>query len=297
MSSSRILKPVKQFLRILPDSAYIQLYYFAKFRRFCDLRNPSTYNEKLQWLKVNYRIPAHSRLVDKQAVKKIVATEVGDEYVIPTLAVYESADDIDFDALPDSFVLKCTHDSEGVALVRDKSSADSAEIREKLRAALKQNFYYIGREPHYRGIPPRIIAETYIEDTTRGQLLDYKFFCFDGEVKAMFIASDRAFGNVKFDYFDADFTPLDIRQSYPNSAVPPAKPERYEEMLVISRKLSKGHPHVRVDLYEVDGRVYFGELTFFHFSGFAPFTPPKWDEIWGGWLNLPAPVNPVRTAR
>jgi hypothetical protein len=297
MSSSRILRTVKQFLRVLPDRAYIQLYYFAKFRRFCDLRNPSTYNEKLQWLKVNYRIPEHSRLVDKQAVKEIIAAEIGDEYVIPTLAVYESADGIDFDALPDSFVLKCTHDSEGVALVKDKSRADQAAIREQLRAALKQNFFYIGREPHYRGIPPRIIAEPYIEDRTRGQLLDYKFFCFDGEVKAMFIASDRASGNVKFDYFAADFTPLDIRQPYPNSSVPPARPERYEEMLDISRKLSKGHPHVRVDLYEVDGRVYFGELTFFHFSGFAPFTPPKWDEIWGGWLNLPAPVNPVGAAR
>lgn len=297
MSSSKFLKPVKQALRFLPDREYIQLYYFAKFRKFCDLRDPSTYSEKLQWLKLNYRVPELSSLVDKHAVKEIVADEVGIEHVIPTLAVYESAEDIDFDTLPDSFVLKCTHDSEGVALVKDKSRVDTAEIRENLRAALKHNFYYIGREPHYRDIPPRIIAEPFIEDKTQGQLLDYKFFCFDGEVKAMFIASDRASGNVKFDYFDADFNPLGVRQSYPRSAVPPSKPERYEQMLEIARRLSKGHPHVRVDLYEVDARVYFGELTFFHFSGFSPFTPPKWDAIWGRWLRLPEPVNPARAAR
>jgi len=297
MSSSRFLKPVKQFLRILPDRAYIQLYYFAKFRRFCNLRNPSTYNEKLQWLKLNHRVPEHSRLVDKQAVKQIIAAEIGQEYVIPTLAVYQSADEIDFEALPDAFVLKCTHDSEGVAIVKDKSSADQVAIRERLRAALRQNFYYIGREPHYRDILPRIIAEPYIVDKTHGQLLDYKFFCFDGEVKAMFIASDRVSGNVKFDYFNADFTPLDLRQPYPNSDPLPAKPERYEEMLEISQKLSQGHPHVRVDLYEVEGRVYFGELTFFHFSGFAPFHPPKWDEIWGEWLTLPAGTTSSKARR
>ncbi|MCH8571899.1 hypothetical protein LSI54_11115 [Nesterenkonia sp. AY15] len=293
MSSSKLLKPAKQLLRVIPARAYIQLYYFAKFGKVCDLRNPSTFNEKLQWLKVNYRLPEHSNLVDKYAVKKIVADEIGEEHVIPTLAVYESAEDIDFDTLPESFVLKCTHDSEGVALVKNKSCVDVTEIRSRLRLALKQNFYYIGREPHYRHVAPRIIAEPFIKDDQHDQLLDYKFFCFDGEVKAIFIASGRGSESMKFDYFDADFNSLEIRQSYPNSKVPPAKPNGYEKMLDIAKKLSKGHPHVRVDLYEVNGHVYFGELTFFHFSGFAPFRPSKWDEIWGGWLNLPEKANPL----
>nr|MBS1901046.1 glycosyl transferase [Actinomycetota bacterium] len=291
MSSSKLLKPVKQALRFLPDRAYIQLYYFSKFRRLCSFTNPRTFNEKLQWLKLNYRISEDAALVDKHEVKDIVAARIGEEHVIPTLAVYDSAEEIDFDALPDAFVLKCTHDSEGVALVKDKSATDLEAVRAKLQAALAQNFYPIGREPHYRDLRPRIIAEPFLEDTTHGQLLDYKFFCFDGEVKALFIASDRSSGDVKFDYFDADYNPLDIRQSYPNSATPPAKPSRYDEMLSIARTLSQGHPHVRVDLYEVDGRVYFGELTFFHFSGFAPFHPPHWDRVWGDWLTLPAPAN------
>lgn len=293
MSSNQYLKRAKRLLRFLPDRSYIQLYYYAKFGKICHLSNPSTYNEKLQWLKLNYRVAEHSSLVDKYEVKKIVGELIGIEHIIPTLGVFDTVDDVDFDELPDSFVLKCTHDSEGVALVKDKSLADISEIREKLRRALGQNFYYIGREPHYRSLQPRIIAEPFLEDDVHGELRDYKFFCFKGEVKAMFIASDRSSGEPKFDYFDANFSPLDLRQSYPVSAIKPSKPERFEEMLSIARDLSRGHPHVRVDLYQANGRLYFGELTFFHFSGFAPFVPAEWDEIWGEWLALPEPVNPL----
>jgi hypothetical protein len=293
MSSNPLLKHIKRSLRFLPDRAYIQLYYFAKFRKLCRLRSPSTYNEKLQWLKLNYRPPEHAFLVDKSAVKQYVGDVIGRAHVIPTLAEYDNADEIDFDALPDSFVLKCTHDSEGVAIVKDKRLSDLPAIREKLRNALRQNFFYIGREYHYRDLQPRIIAEPYLEDAVHGQLLDYKFFCFNGDVRALFVGSDRSSGHVKFDYFDADFTPLDLRQSYPRSEVTPEKPAHYTEMLSIARTLSQGHPHVRVDLYEVDGQVYFGELTFYHFSGFAPFVPDHWDREWGDWLELPTPVNPA----
>lgn len=296
MSSNKILKPIKQALRFIPDRQYIQLYYLAKFHKLCNLRHPTTYNEKLQWLKLNYRIPEHARLVDKYAVKEVVAGMIGVEHVIPTLAVYDSAEDINFDGLPNSFVLKCTHDSEGVVLVKDKSSVDTEDIRSRLRAALKQNFYFIGREPHYRDIPPRVIAEPFMEDHTHGQLRDYKFFCFNGAVKALYIASDRASQNVKSDYFDAAFNPLDLRHSYARSVVPPSKPARYEKMLEIAQELSRDHPHVRVDLYEVDGRIYFGELTFFHSSGFAPFRPSDWDEVWGRWLQLPEPVDRAKVA-
>lgn len=293
MSSNKYLKSAKHLLRILPDRYYIQLYYFAKFRKFCDMQNPKSFNEKLQWLKLNYRIPEDSKLVDKHEAKSVVTDSIGAEYVIPTLGLFDTADEIDFDSLPNAFVLKCTHDSEGVVLVRDKSTADFAQIRETLSRALEQDFFYIGREPHYRGIKPRIIAEPFLEDEIQGQLLDYKFFCFDGDVKAMFIASDRSSGNIKFDYFDAEFSPLDIRQSYPTSTIKPAKPAKYDDMIAIARKLSVGHPHVRVDLYEANGRVYFGELTFFHFGGFAPFVPAEADTQLGEWLTLPTPVNPA----
>lgn len=291
MSSNKYLKMVKRLLRFVPDKTYIQIYYFSRFRRFCDFSNPTSYNEKLQWLKLHYRSSTDSILVDKFDVKREVSEKIGEKFLIPTLAVYDNADEIDFTGLPEAFVLKCTHDSEGIVIVRDKSQIDEKSIRKKLNHALRQNFFYIGREPHYRHIKPRIIAEPLLVDQKYGQLLDFKFFCFDGEVKAMFVASGRQSGDIKFDYFDPDYTPLDIRQNYSNSSDKPKKPARFDQMLDIARTLSRGHPHVRVDLYEVNGRIYFGELTFFHFSGFAPFVPEKWDRIWGDWLSLPESRN------
>nr|MBS1901049.1 glycosyl transferase [Actinomycetota bacterium] len=291
MAGNNYPAAIKRLSRLLPDRAYLHLRYLSKFRKFAHLRHPKTYNEKLQWLKLNYRVPGEWVLVDKAEVKNRVAELIGDEYLIPTLGLYESVDEIDFDALPDAFVLKCTHDSGGVVLAPDKSALDRDAARRKLDQTMAKNYFYGGREPHYRHIRPRIIAEPFLQDGEKGQLLDYKFFCFDGEVKALFIASDRASGHVKFDYFDADFRPLGIRQPYPNSEILPSKPHRYEEMLEIARTLSAGHPHVRVDLYEVDGRVYFGELTFYHFGGMQPFHPEKWDRIWGDWLTLPSPVR------
>ncbi|WP_330407376.1 ATP-grasp fold amidoligase family protein [Enterocloster lavalensis] len=204
------------------------------------------------------------------------------------MGVWDSFDDINFDSLPDQFVLKCTHDSEGIVLVKDKSLMDKAAAKEKITAALRQNFYYIGREWPYKNIKPRIIAEPYLIDDETGELRDYKFFCFDGEPKALYIASDRSIDDVKFDFFDLDFNHLGIKQKYPNASTQIKKPNTFDEMIELSRKLSKGFAHVRVDLYEVNGKVYFGELTFYHFSGFMPFQPDKWDKIFGEWLKLPA---------
>lgn len=285
--SSRVLKMAKYALRFVPDIPYIQMYYFARFRRLCNLRNPVTYNEKLNWLKLHDRRAEYVRMVDKYEAKEYVAGLIGREYIIPTLGVWERFDDIDFNALPDQFVLKCTHDSEGVVIVRDKSRMDIEAARDKIEAAMKCNFYYIGREWPYRNIKPRIIAEQYMEDHVDGELRDYKFFCFNGEPKAMFIASERGPGTTKFDYYDLDFHHLDLIQHYPNAAKPPRKPDTFEQMIELARTLTRGIPHVRADFYEVDGRLYFGELTFFHFSGFMPFQPAKWDKIFGKWLELP----------
>lgn len=287
MNKKKILKAIKYSLRFLPDKLYLQLYYFPRFKRLCDFKNPKTYNEKLNWLKVNYKNPLYTKLVDKYEVKEYVAEIIGDEYIIPTLGVWNSFDEIDFDKLPNQFVLKCTHDSEGLVICKDKSKLDKAEAKAKIEAAMGFNFFYIGREWPYKDVKPRIIAEAYMEDHVDGELRDYKFFCFDGEPKAMFVASGRSQGATKFDYFDLSFNRLDIKQHYPNTQGQVRKPETFDKMVELSKVLSKDMPHVRVDFYEVDGKLYFGELTFFHFSGFMPFEPSKWDEIFGDWLKLP----------
>lgn len=287
MSSSKTLKKVKYAMRYIPDKLYIQIYYFAHFKKFCNLKNPKTYNEKLNWLKIHDHNPLYPSIVDKYEAKKYVANIIGEQYIIPTLGVWSSFDEINFDALPNQFVLKCTHDSEGLVIVKDKTTMDKTAAKEKIEAALKQNFYYIGREWPYKDVKPRIIAEQYMEDHVDGELRDYKFFCFDGEPKVMFVASDRASDHVKFDYFDLDFNHLDIKQKYPHAEKPLRKPVTFDHMIELSKVLSKGFPHVRVDFYEVDGHLYFGELTFYHFSGFMPFEPAKWDTIFGEWLELP----------
>lgn len=287
MSSNKLAKRIRYALRFMPDDMYIQLNYFAHFKKFCDLHNPKTYNEKLNWLKLHDHNPLYTTLVDKYEVKKYVDEILGGGYTIPTFGVWDKFDEIDFEKLPDQFVLKCTHDSEGLVIVKDKAKLDKVAAKEKIETALKQNFYYIGREWPYKNVRPRIIAEQYMEDHVDGELRGYKFFCFDGEPKAMFIASDRASDHVKFDYYDLQFNHLDIKQKYLHAQKTLRKPVTFEQMIELSRILSRGYPHVRVDFYEVNGRVYFGELTFYHFSGFMPFEPSKWDDVFGDWLTLP----------
>lgn len=287
MSSNKYAKKIRYALRFLPDELYIQLNYFVHFKKFANLRKPITYNEKLNWLKLHDRNPLYTTLVDKYEVKEYVSKLIGGEYTVPTLGVWSSVEAIDFDALPNQFVLKCTHDSEGLVICKDKKALDIPTAKEKLSAALKQNFYYIGREWPYKNVKPRIIAEEYIEDHRDGELRDYKFFCFNGEPKVMFVASDRAMGKTKFDYYNLDFDHLDIMQKYPNASTPRRKPDTFDEMIKLSSILSKGFTHVRVDFYEVDGKIYFGELTFYHFSGFMPFRPTEWDKKFGDWIKLP----------
>lgn len=287
MSSNQIAKTVRYALRFLPDEVYIQLNYFAHFKKFCNLKNPKTYNEKLNWLKLHDRNPLYTTLVDKFEVKEYVSKIIGEGYVIPTLGVWEHFDDIDFAKLPDQFVLKCTHDSEGLVIVKDKHNFDKTAAKEKLEKSLGQNFYYIGREWPYKNVKPRIIAEQYMEDHRDKELRDYKFFCFNGEPKLMYVASGRSSNHTKFDYFDMQFNHVDLQQKYPNSDNPLRKPDSFEDMIRLAKMLSHAFSHVRVDFYEVDGRLYFGELTFYHLSGFIPFRPSKWDDIFGEWLQLP----------
>lgn len=273
----------------MSDEEYLKRLYKARIGRELNLSHPKTFNEKIQWLKLHDRKPIYTTMVDKYTAKQYVADRIGEEYIIPTLGVWDKFEDIDFDALPNQFVLKCTHDSGGLVICRDKSSLDKQKAKEKIERSLKKNYYWSGREWPYKDVKPRIIAEQYMEDTKTEELRDYKFFCFDGVAKALFIATDRQKEDeeVKFDFYDMEFRHLDFKQGHPNASVSPAKPETFNEMRQLAEKLSKGIPHLRVDFYEVNGKAYFGELTFSHFSGMVPFNPEKWDETFGSWIRLP----------
>lgn len=285
---ARILDRVWRVLQhTMPTKAYLKLKYRVVFKKPLDLKNPQTYSEKLQWLKLYGYRPEHTTMVDKVLVKDYVRNIIGDEYIIPTLAVWDSPDGIDFDSLPDRFVLKCNHDSGRVVVCRDKAGLDRDKALKEMRASFRHNYYLMGRETPYKFVRRKVFAEQYMQDEKTSDIRDYKFFCFGGVPKAMFIASERA-TDVKFDFFDMDFNHLPLRQGYDNSPYPIGKPENFELMKELAAKLSKGLPHVRVDLYEINGKVYFGELTFFHFSGFMPFEPADWDRTWGEWLELPS---------
>lgn len=271
-----------------PDKLYLKILFRLKMRKKLNLNQPKSYSEKLQWLKLYDRNPLYTTLVDKSLVKEYVSKKIGDEYIIPTLGVWNKFEEIDFNQLPNEFVLKCTHDSGGLVICKDKSKLDIENAKRKINKSLKNKYYNFFREWPYKNVVPRIIAETYMEDES-GELKDYKFFCFDGKVKALFIATDRQKKgeDTKFDFFDRDFNHLPFTNGHPNARVLPRKPQMFEEMIRLAETLSNGFPHVRVDLYEVGKQIYFGEMTFFHWSGFVPFDPEEWDYKFGNMLKLP----------
>lgn len=274
---------------VLSDKTFIKIEYRNRMRKKLNLKNPQTFNEKLQWLKIYDRKPIYTTMVDKYEVKNYVADKIGDEYIIPTLGVWDSFDEIDFDSLPDQFVLKCTHDSGGLVICKDKSKLNKEKAKKKIELSLNRNYYYHGREWAYKDVKPRVIAEKYMEDKNSKDLKDYKFFCFDGKVKAMFIATDRFTQGVetKFDFYDTNFEHLPFTNGHPNAECVIEKPKHFEKMKELAEILSKGIPQIRVDFYEIDDEVYFGELTFFHWSGMVPFVPEKWDYVFGEWIELP----------
>lgn len=275
---------------LLSDKAFLKLRYLLCMGEKLNLSEPKTFNEKLQWLKLYDRNPAYTMMVDKYKVREYIKETIGEEYLIPLLGVWDNPDDIDFDALPDKFVLKCNHNSGlGMCICKDKSTLDVAKVRTGLRKGLKENYYLSGREWPYKDVERKIVCEQYMEDSTTEELRDYKFFCFDGEVKALFVATDRQTKGeeTKFDFFDADYNHLPFTNGHPNARVLPEKPKAFDKMKALAAILSKNIPQVRVDFYEVDGRIYFGELTFSHWSGMVPFDPPAWGNAFGEWIKLP----------
>lgn len=276
---------------VFGDAIYLKVRFRLLMGKKLNLKNPKTFSEKLQWLKLYDRRPEYTTMVDKYAVKDYVAGIIGSEYIIPTLGVWNRPEDIEWDKLPNRFVLKTTNGggSFGVVICKDKAVFD----REKAIKALKANMHSDWRvqmEWPYKNVPHRIIAEQYIEPTPDTKdLPDYKFFCFNGEVKGLFVATERhkEGEDVKFDFFDADFNHLPLKQGHENANPYPSKPHNFELMKQAAAKLSKGYPQVRVDLYDLGDMVLFGELTLYHFGGMVPFRPEEWDKVFGDMLTLP----------
>lgn len=277
------------FYKNLSDEEFLRKSFKINMKKELDLENPITFNEKIQWLKLYDRQDIYCQMVDKYEAKKYVADIIGEEYIIPTIGVWDKVEEIPFESLPHQFVLKCTHDCGGSIICKDKSSFDVAEAKKKLSRCIRRNYYWNGREWPYKSVRPRIICEQYMEDTETKELRDYKFFAFDGDVKFLYVASDRQNPNeeTKFDFYDMDFNRLEVKNGHPNSKKVLERPQNFEIMCKLAEKLSEGYPLLRVDLYEVNGKVFFGELTLSHMSGMFPFEPEIWDRKFGEYIKLP----------
>ena len=270
------------------DKTFLKWKYYTVFHKKLNLDNPQTYNEKLQWLKLYDRRPEYTKMVDKAEAKKYVANIIGEGYIIPTLGVYNSFDDINFDNLPNQFVIKCTHDSGGVVVCKDKSTLDIKAARKKIEYGLSKTNFWGTREWPYKNVEPRIIIEQYLEDESGYELKDYKVHCFNGEPKFILVASGRYQNDIRFNFYDLNWNLMPFEKSHKriDSNITIAKPDNLDEMLDLAKALSVNIPHLRVDFYNVKNKIYFGELTFFPASGLGKFNPKEWDYKIGEWLSL-----------
>ena len=290
MNRDELMKTLKKTLRILPDKQYVKLYFHLRLKRKLNLKNPRHLNDKLQWMKFNYRFPLQTIVSDKYLVRDYVEKKIGNEYLIPLYGNWFKFNDIDFDTLPDQFVLKCNHDSGGLAICKDKKTFDKENAKKKINKSLKDNFFYIGREYQYKNIIPRIICEKFISDNGNVPM-DYKIYCFNGKPDVILVCKNR-FRNdshkAQYLYFDQNwnFVPLnkgDELSENPNIE----KPKNLDEMLSITRKLSEDFIFARIDLYNIDGKIYFGEITLTPNSGFDPDITEETDLYFGNKLEIP----------
>lgn len=277
-------------LSFLPDEAYIKLFYFAVTGRKLDLKNPVTFEDKQQWLKLHDRHEEYTMLADKYAVKKLVGEKLGEQYCFPLLGVWDRFEDIDFDALPDEFVLKCNHDSGSTRVIHDKKAITPKEMKEMrkfYKRRLRKNFFYAGREYPYKNIEHKIMAEKYMSDETQDDsgLNDYKFFCFHGVPKFVLIVSNRGKGTC-YDFFDMDLNRLTLTYGEHKNENLVIDRDKFNEMAQIAAKMSEGIKFVRLDLFMVNGQVYFGEYTFFDGGGFQWYQPEEWEYTLGEWIDL-----------
>ena len=282
------MKLFRKLSRLIPDRIYLQIVYFRHFKKFIDFDNPKTFNEKIQWLKLNYRKEEYTNLVDKYRVKQYITKLIGEEYVIPTLGVWKNVDDIDFKSLPEKFVLKCNNDSGGIVICKNKKDFDEVKAKSFLKERLKNNGYWYGREWPYKNVKPCIIAEKYMEDSISKDLKDYKFFCFNGSMEFFDIDIDR-FIEHRSNYYDRNGNFLPFGKTYcpPDYTKKIEMPKNLDKMIELAETISHNTVLSRIDFYEIDGQVYFGEITFYPGSGFSPFTDEKWDYKLGDMIDLP----------
>ena len=277
-------------LSFLPDTLYIQLFCLATTGRIANLKNPTLFFEKQQWLKLHDQHPEYGELVDKLAVRKHIDASLGEGHCFPLLGKWKSFDEVDFDSLPNSFVLKCNHDSGSTKIVRDKTKLteeDKAAFKKHFERRLKIDYFFRGREYPYKGIEPYLIAEKLMTDEANPgkDIEDFKFYCFNGEPKIMLVVTDRS-TDCRFDFFDMEFNHLDITKNHPQADKAIEKPALFEELKQTAAKLSQGMRFVRVDLYAIDNKIYFGEYTFFAGGGFTLFHPLEWEKRLGDWIDI-----------
>ena len=281
------MKLFRKLSRLIPDRIYLQIVYFKHFRKFINFNNPKNFNEKIQYLKLKYRSNELTEMADKYKVKQYVSKLIGNEYVIPTLGVWSTTEEINFNELPKKFVLKCNNDSGGVVICKDKQALNIEETKKFLNSRLNNNGFWYGREWPYKNIKPCIIAEKYMENNGQNELIDYKFFCFNGQPKVVLVCSERfASNNMCKTYFDENWNLLNIMEANHRIDKEQKKPQSFEKMKTISQKLAKGMPFVRIDFYEIEGSLYFGEITFFPASGLEKFKPEKWNNIFGDMIDI-----------
>lgn len=284
---SILIKALHLTSPIFTDSLYLKLLFPISTGYRLNLKNPKTYNEKLQWLKINYRKPIMTQMVDKYAAKDFARDIIGNEYIIDSYGVWDSFEEIDFDVLPEQFVLKTTHDQGGVVIITDKDSFDREAAKENLTKHLKFKHYYLTREWPYKDVKPRILAEKLLSNNSVEDLYDYKFLCFNGKTEVMYVKHGSDDKGVFFDFFDMNFDRIDINtSSYPQSSISFPKPKNWELMKSLAEKLSKGWPHIRIDFYNINGNVYLGELTFYLHGGLSPFKPKEWNNKFGDLIDI-----------
>lgn len=276
------------FFNFVPDIPYLRLLHYLRLGKKLNISNPKTFSEKLQWLKLYDRNPLYTELVDKYEARKYISLNFGEEYLIPLIGVWDNFDEIDFDSLPNQFVLKCTHDSGGNVICMDKSKFHMEEAKMKINRCLKRNYFYHAREWPYKNVRPRIICEQYMVDESEKELKDYKLLCFGGEVKCTSVCLNRySKTGLNIDFYDMNWDSMNVSIQYSNSGTVIPKPKNYDKMIEFAEKVSKDMLFVRVDFYEANGHLYFGEITFYPASGFIELTPESYDYIFGDWIKLP----------
>lgn len=274
------------FFGFIPDSMYLKFKYRLKFGEKLNLNNPGTLNEKIQWIKLNIRDKSHSFMVDKVAVREYIAKTIGEDYLVPLIGIWDSVDDIDFDALPSKYIIKCTHDSGSFLKCKDKSNFDVKKAKKWLKRKQRTNYYYKSREWLYKEVTPKIICEELLLEEDGSDIVDFKTFCFDGTMRFLIIKY-YVNGELRRQSFDRDWNPIETPENLKSDARIFKKPQGFEDMVRISEKLSAGLPQLRVDLYNVKGKVYFGEMTYYHGSGFMPLGFDDLERKAGDWLVLP----------